>query len=44
MYDLTVIDFSKKGTKILITAENGLFDDQLSSWKFNNGKIMATMD
>ncbi len=44
MYDVTVIDFSKKGTKILITANNGSFDDQLSSWKFNNGKIMATED
>ncbi len=44
MYDVTVIDFSKKGTKILITAKNGTFDDQLSSWKFNNGKIMATED
>ena len=44
MYDVTVIDFSKKGTKILITAKNGSFDDQLSSWKFNNGKIMATED
>jgi len=44
MYDVTVIDFSKKGTKILITANKGSFDDQLSSWKFNNGKIMATED
>ena len=44
MYDVTVIDFSKKGTKILITANNGSFDDELSSWKFNNGKIMATED
>ena len=44
MYDVTVIDFSKKGTKILITASDGSFDDQLSSWKFNNGKIMATED
>ena len=44
MYDVTVIDFSKKGTKILITANNGSYDDELSSWKFNNGKIMATED
>ncbi len=44
MYDVTVIDFSKKGTKILITAQNGSFDDKSSSWKFNNGKIMATED
>ena len=44
MYDITVIDLSKKGTKILITAKNGTFDDALSSWKFNNGKIMATKD
>ena len=44
MYDVTVIDFSKKGTKILITANKGTFNDQLSSWEFNNGKIMATED
>ncbi len=44
MYDVTVVDFSKKGTKILITANNGSYDDELSSWKFNNGKIMATED
>ncbi len=44
MYDVTVVDFSKEGTKILITANNGSFDEQLSSWKFNNGKIMATED
>ncbi|ABM72779.1 possible permease [Prochlorococcus marinus str. MIT 9515] len=44
MYDITVIDFSKKGTKILITAQNGVFDEELSSWQFNNGKIMATED
>ncbi len=44
MYDVTVVDFSKKGTKILITANKGSFDDELSSWKFNNGKIMATED
>ena len=44
MYDVTVIDFSKKGTKILITANTGSFDDELSSWKFNNGKIVATED
>ena len=44
MYDVTVVDFSKKGTKILITANNGSFDDELSSWKFNKGKIMATED
>ncbi len=44
MYDVTVIDFSKQGTKILLTANNGSFDDQLSSWKFNDGKIMATED
>ena len=44
MYEVTVVDFSKKGTKILLTADNGSFDDELSSWKFNNGKIMATED
>ncbi len=44
MYDVTVIDFSKKGTKILITANKASFNDELSSWEFNNGKIMATED
>ena len=44
MYEVTVVDFSKKGTKILLTADNGSFDDELSSWKFKNGKIMATED
>ena len=44
MYDVTVIDFSKKGTKILITANKGSFNDKSNTWKFNNGKIMATED
>ena len=44
MYDVTVIDVSKKGTKLLITANNGSFNDTLSSWKFNDGKIMVSED
>ena len=44
MYDLTVIDFSREDKKILITANNGAFNDKSSSWNFNNGKIIVTQD
>ena len=42
MYEVTVVDLSKKGTKILIAADNGKFVDQLNSWEFNNGEIIIT--
>jgi len=44
MYEVTVVDLSRKGTKILITADDGEFIDQQSSWRFNNGKLMITQD
>ena len=44
MYDVTVIDFSREDKKILITANNGAFNDKSSSWNFNNGKIIVTQD
>ena len=44
MYDVTVIDFSREDKKILITANNGTFNDKSSSWNFNNGKIIVTQD
>ena len=44
MYDVTVIDFSREDKKILITANNGSFNDKSSSWNFNNGKIIVTQD
>ena len=42
MYEVTVVDLSKKGTKILIAADNGKFVDQLNSWEFSNGEIIIT--
>ena len=44
MYEVTVVDLSKKGTKILIAADNGQFVDQLNSWKFSNGEMIITND
>jgi len=44
MYEVTVVDLSKKGTKILIAANNGKFVDQLNSWEFSNGEMIITND
>ena len=44
MYEVTVVDLSRKGIKTLITADNGKFIDQLNSWEFNDGKMMITQD
>ncbi|AIQ95710.1 LptF/LptG family permease [Prochlorococcus sp. MIT 0604] len=44
MYEVTVVDLSKKGTKILIAADNGKFIDQLNNWEFSNGEIIITND
>ena len=44
MYEVTVVDLSKKETKILIAADNGKFVDQLNSWEFSNGEMIITND
>ena len=44
MYEVTVVDLSKKETKILIAADNGKFLDQLNSWEFSNGEMIITND
>ena len=44
MYEVTVVDLSKKDTKILIAANNGQFIDQLNSWEFRNGEMIITND
>ena len=44
MYEVTVVDLSRKGTRILITANNGEFIDQLNSWEFNNGEMIVTQE
>ena len=44
MYEVTVVDLSRKGTKILITANNGEFIDQLNIWEFNNGEMIVTQE
>tara|TARA_S200000501_G_C20855378_1_gene757505 strand:+ start:562 stop:1728 length:1167 start_codon:yes stop_codon:yes gene_type:complete len=44
MYDLTIVDLSLNGTKTLITANSGSFNEQNSLWKFSNGKIMISDD
>ena len=42
MYEVTVIDLSRKGTRILIAADNGEFIDQVNSWEFSNGEMIIT--
>ena len=42
MYEVTVVDLSRKGTKILIAADNGEFIDKLNSWEFNKGEMIIT--
>ena len=44
MYDVTVVDLSRQGRKILITANNGKFIDKLNSWEFKSGEMMVTQD
>ena len=44
MYEVTVVDLSRKGTNILITANSGEFIDKLNSWEFRNGKMVLTQD
>ena len=44
MYEVTVVDLSKKGTKILIAADNGKFIDKLNNWEFSNGEMIITND
>ena len=42
MYDITVVDLSRKDKKTLISANKGQYIDQLNMWKFFDGKIMIT--
>ena len=42
MYDITVVDLSRKDKKTLISANNGKYIDRLNMWKFLDGKIMIT--
>ncbi len=42
MYDITVVDLSRKDKKTLISADNGKYIDRLNMWKFFDGKIMIT--
>ena len=44
MYEVTVVDLSRKGMKTLLSADKGKFIDQLNSWEFNDGKMMITQD
>ena len=44
MYEVTVVDLSRKGTNTLITANNGEFIDQSNSWEFKDGKMIVTQD
>jgi len=44
MYEVTVVDLSRKGTNTLITANNVEFIDQLNSWEFKDGKMIITQD
>ena len=44
MYDLTVVDLSRKDKKTLISANNGKYLEELNIWKFFDGKIMITED
>jgi len=44
MYEVTVVDLSRKGMKTLLSADKGKFIDQLNSWEFNDGKMIITQD
>ena len=42
MYDITVVDLSRKDKKTLISANNGKYIDRKNMWKFLDGKIVIT--
>ena len=42
MNEVTVVDLSRKGTRILIAADNGEFIDQANIWEFSNGEMIIT--
>ena len=44
MYDVTIVDLSRNGVKTLITANNAVFDDQNSIWRFSKGKFITSND
>ena len=44
MYDVTIVDLSRNGLKTLITANNAVFDDQNSIWRFSKGKFITSND
>ena len=44
MYEVTVVDLSRKGMKTLLSADKGKFIDQLNSWEFNDGKMTISQD
>ena len=42
MKEVTVLDFSRKNIKQILTANNAIFDKDRSSWIFTNGSIIST--
>lgn len=44
MKDVTLLDFSRLGQRQLLTAESASWNDQLSLWQFNNGRIINVDD
>ena len=44
MYEVTVVDLSRKGMKTILSADKGKFIDKLNSWEYNAGKMMISQD
>ena len=42
MKEVTVLDFSRKNIKQILTANNAIFDKDISSWIFTDGSIVST--
>ena len=42
MKEVTVLDFSRENIKQILTANNAIFDKDISSWIFKDGSILST--
>jgi lipopolysaccharide export system permease protein len=44
MYDVTVLDLSRMGSRQILKAENAFFDKRNTSWIFSNGSLVSIDD
>ena len=44
MTNVTVLDFSKKGYKQILSAKEGIFDKSISAWIFSDGRLITLDD